>query len=70
MILRALKTYGMLLSDGGEIALTFADDRHSTATWATLGVDAQSFAAIAPESFEVVDLGPEIPLTFACARNP
>jgi len=70
VILRALKTYGMLLSDGGEIALTFADDRHSTATWATLGVDAQSFAAIAPESFEVVDLGPEIPLTFACARNP
>jgi hypothetical protein len=32
VILRALKTHGMLLSDGGEIALTFADDRHSTAS--------------------------------------
>lgn len=70
VVLRALKTHGMLLSDGGEIALTFADDRHSTAKWATLGVDAGSFAAIAPEQFEVVDLGPEIPLTFACARTP
>jgi hypothetical protein len=70
VLLRALKTYGMLLSDGGEIALTFADDRRSTAKWSTLGVDAQSFADIAPEEFEVVDLGPEIPVTFACARNP
>ncbi len=69
VVLRALKTYGMLLSDGGEIALTFADDRLSTAKWATLGVDAQSFAAISPENFEVVDLGPEIGLTFDCVRS-
>lgn len=70
VILRALKTYGMLLSDGGEIALTFADDRLSAAKWGTLGVEAQSFATISPESFEVVDLGPEIGLTFDCVRNP
>lgn len=70
VVLRALKTYGMLLSDGGEIALTFADDRHSAAKWATLGVDAQSFAGISPENFEVVDLGQEIGVTFDCVRNP
>lgn len=70
VLLRALKTYGMLLSDGGEIALTFADDRRSTATWATLGVEASSFADIGPASFEVVDLGPEIALTYDCVRNP
>src|SRR4051812_30152765 len=70
VVLRALKTYGMLLSDGGEIALTFADDRLSRQRWATLGVDAQSFAAIAPADFEVVDLGPEIEATYDCVRNP
>lgn len=67
---RAMKTYGMLLSDGGEIALTFADDRLSTAKWSTLGVDAQSFSEISPANFDVVDLGPEIPATFDCVRNP
>jgi hypothetical protein len=65
-----MKTYGMLLSDGGEIALTFADDRHSTAKWSTLGVDAQSFSDISPANFDVVDLGPVIPATFDCVRNP
>ncbi len=70
VILRALKTYGMLLSDGGDIALTFADDRHSDAKWSTLGIKAQSFADIDPENFEVVDLGPEIRLTFDCVRKP
>jgi hypothetical protein len=69
-ILRALKTHGMLLSDGGEIALTFADDRTGDAKWADLGVDAQSFDALRVEDFEVVDLGPEIPLTYDCARTP
>lgn len=70
VVLRALKTYGMLLSDGGEIALTFADDRLSAAKWSTLGVEAQSFADMGPENFEVVDLGAEIGATFDCVRNP
>jgi hypothetical protein len=70
VILRAMKTYGMLLSDGGEIALTFADDRRSPAKWSALGIDAQSFSDISPANFEVVDLGPEIPATFDCKRNP
>lgn len=70
VVLDAMKTYGMLLSDGGEIALTFADDKTSTAKWADLGIDSQSFNAIAPDQFEVVELGPEIPLTYDCVRNP
>ncbi len=70
VILRALKTYGMLLSDGGEIALTFADDRRSVAKWSALGVQAQSFAGISPESFDVVDLGAEIGVTSDCVRSP
>ena len=70
VILKALKTHGMLLSDGGEIALTFADDRTSTAKWANLGIDAQSFSAITVDQFEVVDLGPEVQVTYDCVRNP
>ena len=70
IILKALKTYGMLLSDGGEIPLTFADDRTSSAKWSDLGIDAQSFSGITVDQFDVVDLGSEIPLTYDCVRNP
>ena len=70
VILKALKTHGMLLADGGEIALTFADDRNSTAKWADLGIEAQSFNDIGVDQFEVVELGDEIPLTYDCVRNP
>ncbi len=70
VILKALQTYGMLLSDGGNIALTFADDRTTTGKWATVGVTAQSFAAVTVADFEVVDLAPEVTLTDNCVRNP
>ena len=65
-VIAALKKYGMLLSDGGEIALTFADDRTSTAKWADLGIEPQTFNAITPDQFDVVELGEEIPLTYDC----
>jgi hypothetical protein len=70
VVIKAMKTYGMLLSDGGEIALTFADDKNSTAKWADLGIDSQSFKELTPDQFEVVDLDPEIELTYECTRNP
>ena len=49
---------------------TFGDDRLNTAKWATQGITARSFKAIAVDSFEVVDLTPEIALTDDCVRNP
>ncbi len=70
VVLRAMKTYGMILSDGGNIALTFADDRLSAAKWSSLGINAGTFASIGVSNFEVVDLGAEIPLTFDCVRAP
>jgi hypothetical protein len=70
VILHAMKTYGMLLSDGGQVALTFADDRTTTAKWAAQGVTALSFQSITVDQFEVVDLGSEIALTDSCVRNP
>ena len=68
-IIASLKKYGMLLSDGGNIAFTFADDRTSTAKWADQGITAQSFAAITVDDFEVVDLSAEIAVTDDCVRN-
>jgi hypothetical protein len=69
-ILHAMKMYGMLLSDGGTIALTFADDRTTNAKWAGVGITALSFSSIKVDDFEVVDLPPEIALTNDCVRNP
>ena len=60
----------MILSDGGNIALTFADDRLSVAKWSTLGITAQTFNNIPVSQFDVVDLGPEIVSTFNCVRVP
>lgn len=70
VVLRALKTHGMLLADGGQVPLTFADDRTSFAKWAELGIAADTFSAITPDAFEVVELGPDVPLTYDCVRNP
>ncbi|HVY88778.1 MAG TPA: hypothetical protein VG942_07915 [Hyphomonadaceae bacterium] len=70
VILHAMKTYGMILSDGGNIALTFGDDRLNAAKWSSLGITAQTFNNITADNFEVVDLGAEIPLTFNCVRAP
>lgn len=69
VILAALKRYGMILSDGGNIALTLADDRTSTAKWNALGISPQSFNALRVTDFEVVDLGAEIALTYDCVRE-
>ena len=68
VILHAMKTYGMILSDGGNIALTFADDRLTAGKWASLQIGAATFDPVQASDIEVVDLGSEIPLTFNCVR--
>jgi len=70
VIIAAMKKFGMLLSDGGTIPLTFADDRTSTAKWSDLGVSALSFATITVDDFEVVDFSTPIAVTNDCVRNP
>ena len=70
VIIAAMKKYGMLLSDGGTIPLTFADDRTSTAKWSSLGIAALSFSAITVDDFEVVDFSAPVAVTNDCVRNP
>lgn len=70
-IARALQTYGMLLADGGNIALTAADDRFTTAKWEdVLPSGSTGLAAIHVTDFVMIDAGSRIPLTYDCVRNP
>lgn len=70
VVARAMQRYGMILSDGGTIPLTAASDTYTAAKWSSLGIDSHSLGAIAVSDFEVVGLGPTIPLTYDCVRNP
>ena len=70
---QALKTYGMFLADGGNIALTIASDRFTAAKWADSGVTSnRSLAALQVADFEVVDYGAETDwlANTDCNRNP
>lgn len=71
-VAKALQKYGMFLADGGQITLTAADDRFTTAKWDDANVDVNSFAltAIQVGDFEVVEMGTPIDYTGDCARNP
>jgi serine/threonine-protein kinase len=64
-----MQKYGMVLADGGNIALTAADDAFSQHTWADVGIDSHSLRGLLVTDFEVVDAGPTIPLTYDCVRN-
>ena len=60
-VVRALKRYGMLLSDGGQIALTAESDQFTTAKWRDNGGSAdlgpRDLSGIHVTDFEVVDFG-------------
>jgi hypothetical protein len=65
-----MQRYGMLLADGGNIALTAADDRFTVHKWSDVGIDSHALFGIQVTDMEVVDLGPTVPLTYDCVRNP
>ena len=69
VVARAMQRYGMLLADGGSIALTARSDRFTAAKWAGL-LDTRDLAALRPSDFEMVDGGARIPLSYDCVRNP
>ncbi len=70
-IARALQTYGMILADGGNIALTAASDQFTTGKWATvLPSGSTGLQAIRVTDFVMIDGGSRIPLTYDCVRNP
>ncbi len=70
VILNTLKRYGMVLADGGNIALTAESDHYTTTKWAELGIDSNVFSrggrAVTVSDFDVLDTGPRIAETYNC----
>ncbi len=77
VVLRTLKKFGMVLADGGNIALTAESDEFTTHKWNEPGIDFQSnefFASagalkVNVVDFSVVDTGPRIIETYECVPN-
>jgi serine/threonine-protein kinase len=75
VILRSMQRYGIVLADGGNIALTAESDLFTTHRWTELGIDSRVFDASVPGApvritdFAVLDTGPRIVETYDCVRN-
>jgi serine/threonine-protein kinase len=69
VVARAMQRYGMLLADGGDIALTAQSDRHTTAKWDGL-LGPRDLDTIRPGDFEVIAMGEIVELTYDCEREP
>jgi hypothetical protein len=67
-VARAMQRYGMLLADGGQVALTARNDRFTRAKWAGL-LGLLDLAGLAPRDFEMVAAGERITVTNHCVRN-
>lgn len=73
VLLRTMQRYGIVLADGGDIALTGEADRFTTAKWSDLGIDSRVFVTGNPSpkvtDFDVIETGPRHALG-DCVRNP
>lgn len=75
VILRTMQRYGIVLADGGNVALTAESDRYTTHSWAELGIDSREFdqtpsaADVLVTDFQVLDTGSRIGETYACGRT-
>lgn len=57
VVAKALKKYGMIMSDGGNVTFTGMDDQYTTAKWSQVNLDAQDLKGLDWTDFEMVDGG-------------
>jgi serine/threonine-protein kinase len=75
VILNTFKRYGIVLADGGNIALTAESDLYTTTKWSDLGIGSRLFDLtpnaqdVTINDFEVIDTGPRIGETWECVRS-
>lgn len=73
VILRTMQRYGIVLADGGNIALTFESDRYTTANWDSLGIEPRTFVdadnPVLVTDFDIIDTGARIAETYECERS-
>jgi hypothetical protein len=67
-VARAMQRYGMLLADGGQVALTARNDRFTRTKWAGL-LGLLDLAGLQPRHFEMVAAGERMTVTNHCVRN-
>jgi serine/threonine-protein kinase len=65
VVARALQRYGMILADGGNIALMGQDDRGTTAKWDGL-LEPRDLDDLKPRDFELVEAGERFTWTGDC----
>jgi serine/threonine-protein kinase len=68
-VARAMQRFGILLSDGGNVALTAQSDRFTQAKWNGL-LGPHDLTAIQVSDFVMVEGGTRIPYTGDCVREP
>ena len=75
VILRTMQRFGLVLADGGTVALTAESDRFTDHSWAELGIGSRVFDQTAgaqdvlASDFEIIDTGPRIGETYQCVRS-
>ncbi len=75
VILNTFKRYGIVLADGGNIALTAESDLFTETSWAELGINSRVFDQspgaldVDVTDFEVIDTGARIAETYECVRS-
>jgi serine/threonine-protein kinase len=75
VVLNTFKRYGIVLADGGTVALTAESDLYTTTQWADLGMGSRVFdqtvnaADVLISDFEVIDTGARIAETYDCVRS-
>ncbi len=83
VILRTMQRYGIVLADGGNVALTAESDRFTTAKWADadIGLDPNDGGSrvfdqtpgatpVDVSDFAIIDTGAAIAETYECVRTP
>jgi hypothetical protein len=74
VVAQTMHDYGMILSDGGNIALTSEDDENTTAKWGNVkgtGLDPHDLKTIQPSDFEMVEGGTRYDTSKAdCPHTP
>ncbi|HSN55099.1 MAG TPA: hypothetical protein VLT32_10515 [Candidatus Sulfomarinibacteraceae bacterium] len=75
VVLNTFARYGIVLADGGTVALTAESDLFTAVSWAELGLDSRVFdltpgaTPVAVTDFQVLDTGPRIGETYDCVRT-
>ena len=69
VVAQAMQKYGMFLADGGNIALTAQSDQDTQTKYTDVDFNPTDLSSLQVTDFEVMQLGPTIPLTYDCVRN-